>query len=280
MRLVFIDDSQQTNPPRDGLGRLLAIGGVIVPEEQLAGFAADMSAIKADLGIPVSEEIKWKPPKGSFLAGAGGEVAQALRQQMLEAAFARDIRSIVVMVDHSQVYTSRTDAEVGREILKWLYERVSIALAKEGDVGLVIADKPGGGSAEEGRWLADSLSLTNDGTEYVEPGNVVLPIVTAPSHHVPHLQLADLIVAACTAAVAGHPAALALRPLLRQLFHRNAVGDAGGAGIVIFPARPNLYHWAFGEDSYSKVGMNTGWTLPWREWKYATEDGLGGELRT
>lgn len=32
MRLVFIDDSQQPNPVRAGLGHLLAIGAAIVAE--------------------------------------------------------------------------------------------------------------------------------------------------------------------------------------------------------------------------------------------------------
>lgn len=73
-------------------------------------------------------------------------------------------------------------------------------LGDVGDIGLVIADKPRDGTAEENKWLAASLDLTNHGTEYIEPDKIVLPIVTAHSHHVPHLQLADLIVAATTAA--------------------------------------------------------------------------------
>ncbi len=62
---------------------------------------------------------------------------------------------------------------------------------------------------------------------------VVLPMVIAPSHHVPHLALADLVAAATTAAIPGRPGGLALAPLLNQLAHKNVRDLAGGAGIVL-----------------------------------------------
>ncbi|MGW7613477.1 hypothetical protein ACWGKW_40795 [Streptomyces sp. NPDC054766] len=36
-----------------------------------------------------------------------------------------EIRSMVVILDHSAAYTGRTLAEVGQEILKWIYERIT-----------------------------------------------------------------------------------------------------------------------------------------------------------
>jgi hypothetical protein len=205
MRLAYVDDSEQRSPLRHGLGPLLALGAAIIPEDQITAYASDLAAIKVDLAIPPSEEIKWKPPKNSFLAGANGELISTLYQRMLEAAVDRQIRTAVVIIDHGKRYTGRSKAEVGREILKWLYERISMHLSDHDDFGIVIADKPGEGPKEDSRWLADTLQLTNDGTEYLTPDRIVMPIVTAASHHVPHLQLADLVVAATTAAVAGHP---------------------------------------------------------------------------
>jgi hypothetical protein len=278
MRLVFIDDSQQRDPPRRDLGHLLAIGAVIVPQQQVADYAAALATIRTEIGIPPGEEIKWKPPQGSFLKGAGGEVVTQLRIRMLQAAIDHQIRSIVVILDHSAAYTSRTQGEVGKEILKWLYERVTMHLADHDDIGIMIADKPGGNSAQEGRWLTETLTLTNDGTEYVEPGRVVLPIVTAPSHHVPHLQLADLVVAASTAAVAGRKSGLDLKSLLRQLIHRHRLGDINGAGVVLFPEEWNLYYWAFDEESCSRPSTNSGFRLPYPKSKYATDDGLGTQV--
>jgi hypothetical protein len=236
MRLVFLDDSEQTDPPRAGLRRLLAVGAAIVPEAAVADYAADLAAIRTDLDVPPGDEIKWKPSKGSFLASAGGEVNRTLRTRMLEAALERQIRTVVVI---SNFGISRIKAEVGHEeLLRYLYERISMHLDAHGDLGIVIADKPGGGAKEDGRWLAETLPLTDGGTEYVTADRIVLPIVTAPSHHVPYLQLADLIVAATTAAVAGLPHGMELAPLLRELMVTSCYGNRGGSGIVL---RPNAW---------------------------------------
>jgi hypothetical protein len=253
----------------------------VVRDEQIAPYSTALSAIRTELGIPENEEIKWKPPKGSYLASAGKEVITNLRTRMLQAAIDHDIRSIVVIIDHGAAYKSRSAVEVGKELLKWLFERVTILLSKADDIGMMIADKPGGGPADEGRWLAETLRLTNDGTEYVEPGKIVLPILTAPSHHVPHLQLADLVAAASTAAVAGRPAGLELKDLLRQLAHRNQYDFAWGAGIVLFPIEMvNLCYWAFGEETAFKVSMNSGFSLPDRRFSFFADDGRNQQSAT
>ena len=278
VRLVFIDDSQQSEPPRPGLGHLLALGAVIVRDEQIAPYATTLAAIRTELGIPPGEEIKWKPPRDSFLAKAGRELSTELRTRMLQAAIDHEIRSIVVILDHGAAYKSLTQAAVGKELLKWLFERVAMHLNDHNDIGVMIADKPGGGSVEETRWLASTLTLTNDGTEYVKPGRIVLPVMTAPSHHVPHLQLADLVVAASTAAVARRKSGLDLMQLLRQLAHRHPIhGHVNGIGIVLYPQELiNLYYWAFGEEFAFKASRNTGPALPKRGFPYDTDDGLGG----
>jgi hypothetical protein len=192
---------------------------------------------------------------------------------MLDAALEREIRTIVVIIDHSAAYTGLPKAEVGKVILKWLYERIPMHLGDHNHIGIMISDKPGGGHREDTRWLADTLELTSDGTEYVEPGRIVMPIVSAASHHVPHLQLADLVVAAMTGAIAGHPLALALGPRLAKLMHRHSLGDVNGAGLALFPEKHNLLYHGFGEKSWSRPSAMTGWTLPVADWPYGTDDG-------
>jgi hypothetical protein len=257
MRLIFIDDSEQTDPPRKWLGPLVAIGGVIVEESQLAPLSAELHAIRARLGIPDDEELKWKPPRGSFLSIAGGEVVTDLRKRMLDAALKCGVRTAVVVVDHGAVYKSQTVAEVGKTILAWLYERIEMCLNDHGDVGVVIADQPGGGARAERKWLADTLELTSNGTQHVKAEHVVLPIMTAPSDHVPHLQLADLVTAATTAAIAGRKSGLDLAPRLKAMAHTRVTGETAGAGIVLWPDKLyDLHWWVFGEEYYRRG--NTG----------------------
>jgi hypothetical protein len=278
VRVAFLDDSEQTRPPRAGLGSLLTIAAAIFPQDHLTEFAKDLVGIAAALGSPAGEEIKWHPPKGSFLRSADGQLVKTMRRQILEAAASHQVRTVTVILDRGAAYKSYTKAQAGMKILKWLYERVSMHLGDYGDTGIMIADKPGGGAREEKRWLAGALELTRDGTEYVEPGRIVLPVLTADSRHVPHLQLADLIASATTAAVAGHPAGLELGPLLATLMHRHRLGDVNGAGLVLFPENYNLLRHCFGEASASKPSTGRTYPLPWHEWPYAAGDGLASGI--
>jgi hypothetical protein len=277
VRLAFIDESEERQPRRTGLGHLVAVGGVVVPETAVAPYSAGLAAIRQSLGVPEGTELKWSPRDGSWLkTAAGNTVRTELRERMLKLAVDLEVSLVVVVWDRGLVSWPVNEVQV--EVLRWVYERISMCLPAN-EAAIVIADEPGGGPEHEKQWLADTLQLTERGTEYVTPDRIVLPIVTTPSHHVSHLQLADLV-GATTAAVAGNRYALELAPLLRQLAHKNASGYAGGAGIKLFPnTLLNLHYWAFGEDSYWKVRMNSGWSLPWRDWPYADNDGLPSTAR-
>ena len=106
------------------------------------------------MGIPVAEEIKWKPAKNTFLASAGGQVVTTFRVSMLEAAITHEITSVVLILDHSRVFRDRTVVEVGQKLLEWTYDKVAFGLG--GQQAVMIADKPGGGSADESRWPIDN----------------------------------------------------------------------------------------------------------------------------
>jgi hypothetical protein len=193
---------------------------------------------------------------------------------MLELAAAHEVRTIVIILDRSVAYTAEDQTQVGLRLLAWLFERVTMLLGRPEDFGIAIADKPGGGSAADKSWLQHALELNRNGTEYVKPGGLVLPIVTATSDHVPLLQLADLVTASTTAAVAGRESGTQLAPLLRPMMHRNTFGHVGGAGLVLFPpGLRNLLHWVF-QDTYSRPGTMSGWSLPYQGWNFYTDDGL------
>jgi Protein of unknown function (DUF3800) len=273
VRIAFLDDSAQPRPTRDGLGGLVALGAIVVDEAALDPWAEEFRGLCRRLGLPPGTEVKWSPPRGNWLRDHGAEVQQQMRERMLHLAIEYEIRTVVVLADQDQVDWS--EQETQKRMLRYLYERVSMLLEGGGERGVMIADEPGGGAREQRRWLAQTLRLTSYGTEYVDPLRIVLPILTTHSDHVPHLQLADLVVAATTAAVAGNAYALELVPLLGSLAHTNARGTVGGTGVKLIPDElRNLHHWVFGERLFWKVATGEYWPLPIPDLPYATDDGL------
>jgi hypothetical protein len=283
VRIAFLDDSAQPKPIRDGLGRLVALGAVVVDEAALDPWAEEFRSLCRRLKLPKGTEVKWSPPKGSWLSGDGALIRQELFEQMLQLAIDHEIRSIVVIADQDKVNWSEETTQ--KRMLQYLYERVSMHLedldedlSQDGvmERGIMTADEPGGAAKKHKQWLAQTLRLTSYGTEYVDPFRIALPILLSHSDHVPHLQLADLVVAATTAAVAGNRYALEVVPLLQQLAHTNARGYAGGTGVKLIPDQlRNLHHQVFEEDTFWKVATGEYWPLPIPDLPYATNDGLG-----
>lgn len=249
MWFAFVDDSATNDPPREGLGELVALGAVLVPEDQVKAYGERLSAIRSRCGLPPDEEFKWKPARDSALYALDGERRFAVRKAMLVGAAELGVRSTVVVWDRGHLGWEKE--RILPEIRKYLYERIEMCLQANGQTGVVIADEPGGGRSENCKWLTSTLELTKEGTEYVRPKSVVLPMLTSPSHHVPHIQLADLVTAATTAAIAGRKSGLSLIELLSRLAHTNAWGQIGGAGVKLCPAQlNNLHHWIWGETDY------------------------------
>jgi len=282
VRLALVDESRQANPRRAGLGELVAIGAVIIPEGSIVPIADDLARIRAELELPADEELKWKPANGSPLARLDRERTSMLRRRMLQAAIDRDCDSVVVVWDRGSLPWEPQD--ITSTILEWLYERIDWCLggplrsnpSYRNDRGIIIADKPSGGrTGDDTKWLEGTLELTTLGTQYVGPRRVVLPMLTAHSHLVPHVQLADLVVGATTAAVAGRPSALPLTRLLQQLADADANGVVADRGIKLWPpALKNLHHWVFGERRYQDATQDRGFELPDPDLPYANDDGL------
>jgi hypothetical protein len=271
MRLVFVDDTKQKGL-RSGMGDLLALGAVAFPEDQVAPFADRVAGIYKDHGVPASTELKWSVRKGNwFKKPPGSECLTQVRQEALDAAKECGCRAVVVVFDLGRTSVQGSTAEA--QVLKYLYERISMMLSAPDDRGIIICDKPGGDHKTEDNWIAGTLGLTNYGTNYVTPGAVVMPILTAPSHHHPHLQLADLVAGSVTAAVAGVRFGLDLMPRVSPLLHTNDLGAIAGTGLKLFPDDLiNVYHWVLGVDSYSRG--YSGISLPWPRLAYASDDGM------
>ena len=150
MRVAFIDDSKQDGKRRD-MGRLIALGAVAFPEQTIADYAREAEAIYAALDVPLDTELKWSPPRDSFLnSEAGREARSVLQEQLLRLAVEAEARSVVVVWDTGRTILQGRFAE--QKVLEFLYERVSMCL--EDDIGMMIADRPAGGRAKDDeKWL-------------------------------------------------------------------------------------------------------------------------------
>jgi hypothetical protein len=274
MFVAAVDDSEVSTPTRSKLGHLVGVGAVIFPEAGVAAYRDGMKELREMYGVPNDCELKWSPPRGHWLRGEGASARVEIQRRMIDLGVEVDARSITVVWDRAHCNRSVDDAR--KSVLQYLYDGIStyLRVLDSRNTGLVIADEPGGGPADQRRWLAETLRLTNNGTQWSKPDQVVLPILTAPSHHVPHIQLADLVCGATVGAVAGNSYAIDLLDNLKPLAARHATWDSiGGVGLKVWPPElGNLVHWLYGETEWGRG--NVGLPLPWKDWLFADGDGM------
>lgn len=283
MDIFFADDSVQ-RASRRGLGRLVAFGGVAFEEEHLAAVAAAVDEIAVRYGVPPGVEFKWSPDprKDRWLHDdfKDPERRECYRE-ILRAAHEHGGRAIVVITDTSRTYLDVADAS--DRCVKYAFERFETHLEKSRRLGLVVADRPGGGKSEEDAFLRAFLLRITLGTEYKKGDKIPINVLTTPSHLLRHLQVADLVTGIATGTVGGNRYALALAADLKPLFLRNASGTVGGTGLKLDPRElVNLHFHCLGETSFAKASARAGWTLPAeRGWwpprpilPYFTDDGL------
>ena len=275
MHLVFIDDTKQTGR-RANLGSLISLGGVAFEAEQVKPFAEAFWAIYDANSIPHDAELKWSPDGKTswWVRPENKHLLTPVREAVLQAAIDHEGIAFVVSWDMNESgFQSQTPE---RLVLRFLFERVAMMLQNKSDLGVLIFDEPGGGPKDQDAWLGNSRALTDSGTEYVKADGIVTPILTAASHHHPHLQAADLIVGSTTGAFVGNSYGQALMPLVKPMLHTNWRGEIGGAGVKLYPdSTVNLLHWTLQETSYSRNGGSL--SLPWKSWRFAVDDGITGE---
>jgi len=261
--VFFADDSAQ-RASRRGLGKLVAFGGIGFEEHQLAPFAQSVDAIAKRYGVPPDVELKWSPDprKDRWLHEEFHDPQRRdCYREVLEAAHNHGGRAIVVVWDTGR--TALKGAAAFDRCVDYFFERVETHLQTVGRLGIVVADRPGGGKAEEDSFLRLFLLRVTLGTEYKKGKNVQLNVLTTPSHLLRHLQAADLVTGVAAGAVGGNPYAQALASALKPLFVRNALGTIGGTGLKLFPQElVNLHFHCFGETRFAVASRMTGWTLP------------------
>lgn len=270
MEVFFLDDSAQKGA-REGMGTVVAAGGVLIDERALRPLSIKIDAIAESFGVPPQEELKWSPKKGSWLHGnLHGDARTECYRQVLAAAAESDARAIVVCWDTNR--TSLKGADAFAKCVKYVFERMTVHLTKRNAHAIVVADRPGGGKDQEEQFLTDFLEHFQNGTDYVDPDRILMNVLTTPSHLVRHLQLADLVTGITTAMVSGQTKyASDLFPAVQKLLIRNHADGIAATGLKLMPNElVNVYHWVLGESLLHKGGGAISYRLPDRGFPYAT----------
>jgi len=262
MEIFFADDSTQ-RARRDTMGSLASFGGIMVNEDVIKPLGLAVDGIASEFGIPPNTEIKWSPGKDNWIyANLLGKDREECYTRLVNTT--RQFEAKALVVTWAQGCSSLKGDAAFQRCLSYAFERITILLSKENKNGIVLADRPGGGRSEEDQLLASFLNRVRLGTEFVMPERVLLNILTAPSHMIRHLQIADLIVGATTAMVGGlYDYAPPIFDEIRPMFVRNSYALVGGTGLKICPDRlENLYYWVLKEDKYSLPNSDYFLSLP------------------
>jgi hypothetical protein len=250
MDIFFADDSVQRNPTRQGMSRLVAVGGIYVPSDGVNALERTLNQLCVEAQFPPGEEFKWSPSREDWMYySLVAESRAGFFSRVVHACAEHGVRSVVVVSDTGSRYP-RSCRSHEDFVIKAIIERIELLAVNAGHDVVVVFDRPGGAIADEEKFLAQCLETIQDGTPYVRPTRIALNALSTSSHFVRLLQAADLFTGCVTAYVAGENRfSPQLVPAITPLVARS-IGGIGGTGIKIHPDfwYANLYHWLFGDD--------------------------------
>jgi hypothetical protein len=228
VNILFIDDTEQSP-------QYIGIGGVIFHDDCIDNLFGIFNQRKALHGIPPEEEIKWCPRKNSWISkNLVDDNRISAYHDLLSLISAFNGKLIVAVIKKEQILNDVVGAKW--QCLTYITERFQFYLqAQEDKKGIIIADFPGSGK-EEKQLLRNYHKLLENGTEYVNPKNIVMNLLTTESHLNTGLQIADLIVGITTSmCTPRYSRTLPYWELIKQNFYRNRNEEILGCGLKIFP---------------------------------------------
>lgn len=143
MRLFFADDSKQDSPSREGMGRLVAIGGISVLDSTVRLLEQEINNVCIEFGFPERTEFKWSPPRTNWMhSNLTEEVRNDFYLRVLALAELYEITAIVIIEDASfRAATNTSNPFLDATTL--MLERINHDLSRHATEGIIIADKPG-----------------------------------------------------------------------------------------------------------------------------------------
>lgn len=269
MEFFFLDDTRQNSPSRNGMGPLVAVGGVRILGTEVGALEKAIDSLcLQNYGFPPGEEFKWSP--GRELWMRKNLVNPQRMEFFLEVLeLIETAQGAVTVVIEDTNFARATDAETPEmDVTRMFLERASSQCRANPAEGLVITDRAGSRHTEEDKFLRGCLEILQSTTGYVRPDSIALNVVSTPSKFIRLIQAADLVTGCTVAAVGGEERYTPpIMGKLKTLFHRE-LGRVGGVGVKIHPDYKygNLYHWVLGDRDF--VRFNTGWPLPRDDYPY------------
>jgi hypothetical protein len=254
MDLFAIDDSAQCKPSRDGMGPLVAVGGIYVSGKRVRELELALDELCAQTGFPADEEFKWSPKKAHWMRDSlTGDDRAEFFIAALGLARSSNASAIVVMADTDKKLASEQSASHEEDVTMMFLERAHSHMP-DGKQALVVFDRQGGSQSSDVRFLQSCMATIRAGTRYAALDRLALALST-DSKLSRLVQLADVVTSCATSCVSGedrHSPEVFKRgvlPLLREEFGRH-----GGCGLKIHPdfRYGNLYHWLLGDSDFVK----------------------------
>lgn len=253
MHIFFVDDSSQGRPTRPKMGRMVAIGGLVVSSDHVRPLEHQLDQLCSEHGFPPNEVFKWSPGREHWMRrNLMHEARRDFQIAVLNALAEHECKAIFVAEDAGCSPAERSSATPEIDVAKLLIERVDWFLGHAGSHGLIICDRPGGDHRTEESFLLHCLETLRTGTDCLTPERIVMSVLTSPFRLSRILQAADLITSCTLAYITGESNfAPPLFPHVSPLLIREN-GRTGGVGVKLHPFLKygNLYHWLFGDEYY------------------------------
>lgn len=249
MHLAFVDDSKQTKPSREGIGAAVACGGFFLDADDARVAEAALDVLCEQTGFPEGDEFKWSPQKGSWMHS---DLIEGNRERfqfgVIDVLRRHGAQAVFVAEDSTKGRASSDELDPNDDVLVMWLERLEGRLVEAEAHALLVADRPGGDTKEENRFLSDCLDQLRNGTAFVDHDRIVF-IVATQGRFVRLLQAADLVASCMTAYFAGEsnyapPVAQHMLDLFKQ-----PSGRIGGSSVKFHPdfSYLNLYYWLLGD---------------------------------
>jgi len=267
MHLIFVDDSTRKLASSPYNRRLVAAGAVLLESGAAHTAEREIGTLCRAAGFPDGAEFKWSPAKTDWMHDHLKAQDRLDFQTGVVDILRRNGANVIFVGEVEGNTATQGTTSSDEDVLALLMERVEMRVSTLDGKAMVISDRPGGGVAEDKKFVGRQIELLLDGTRFVSFEHISF-FFTGESDHVRLLQAADLVASCCSARVAGESVhSPPVFDLLVPMMHRSWCDAVGGTSFKLYPDwMGNLYHWLLDEQFFHK-GLGT-LELPHQSWPY------------